>query len=269
MVDNFEIVKNNILKYSHEGEFYMALILKRRKDTKGIMPDGVNEDNRLIKHYFIYNPAYLEQKRQAIINLCEQNDARAYILPQRRDCRLVLWALHDKVSDTLRRGSMNTHFDHLIRSCVAGMHDVTQKTYKRWVIDIDADNPQIIEILKEFWAKHYPGEKQPITFVLGVFVDYIVYKLREALVYPYTCTGLKDRPEAALEFMPPTCGVNASTSYTDFDVYQLRTPHGYHVVTPPFNREPKAIEKYFGFAISSSWIKPDALTLIYAPDKIG
>ena len=50
-IDNFKIVYDNLLKFDCEGEFYLALILKRRKDTKGNMVEGVNEDNRLIKHY--------------------------------------------------------------------------------------------------------------------------------------------------------------------------------------------------------------------------
>ena len=59
-IDNFEIAKSNLLRFDGEGEFYMVLVLKRRKDTKGKMAEGVNEDNRLIKHYFVYDKEYLE-----------------------------------------------------------------------------------------------------------------------------------------------------------------------------------------------------------------
>lgn len=50
------------------------------------MVEGVNEDNRLIKHYFVYDKEYLEQKKDAIMALCEQNNARAYIVP----CPIVI-----------------------------------------------------------------------------------------------------------------------------------------------------------------------------------
>ena len=39
-IDNFDIVKDNILRFDSDGEFYMVLVLKRRKDTKGKMVDG-------------------------------------------------------------------------------------------------------------------------------------------------------------------------------------------------------------------------------------
>ena len=90
LVDNFHVVENEILKFDRQGEFYLVLILKRRKDAKGAMPEGVNEDNRLIKHFFVYDVEYFRRKRDAIRQLCAQNGARAYILPQRRSCRNVL-----------------------------------------------------------------------------------------------------------------------------------------------------------------------------------
>ena len=139
-IDNFRVTEHNLLRFDEEGEFYMILVLKRRKDTKGKSGDGVTEENRLIKHFFVYDKEYFRKKEDAIKVLCEQNNARAYILPQRRSCRLVLWALHDKVSSTLKDGGMNVHFDHLIRSSVAGMHDTAEKCHKRWVIDIDSDD---------------------------------------------------------------------------------------------------------------------------------
>ena len=33
-IDNFEIAKSDLLMFDGDGEFYMVLVLKRRKDTK-------------------------------------------------------------------------------------------------------------------------------------------------------------------------------------------------------------------------------------------
>jgi hypothetical protein len=60
-----------------------------------------------------------------------------------------------------------------------------------------------------------------------------------------------------------------SHKYEDSDVTLLRTPHGWHIVTPPFNRDIKAMKQFFGVEIPSSWIKPDAMALLYAPETIG
>lgn len=254
MIDNFDIVRDNLLKFDKQGEFYMILVLRRRKDVKGSVVEGVNEDNSLIKHYFVYDKEYYDKKRQAIINLCEQNNARAYILPQRRTCELVLWNLHDTISDTLKKGSMNVHFDHLIRSSVAGMHETPPdaKWHKRWVIDLDENEYDQSEIGKGLVQEGNP----PMS--LGMFACYIRMRLVSALVGIEGC-----RCGDAIAFMP-----NASDRYDKNDITVLKTPHGFHIVTPPFNREPNAMGEYFSSAIPSSWIKPDAMAMLYAPDTI-
>ena len=251
---NFRIVEDNILRFDKEGEFYMVLVLKRRKDSKGKMAEGVNEDNRLIKHYFVYDKEYLEKKTDAIMTLCEQNNARAYILPQRRSCRLVLWSLHNKVSDTLKDGSMNVHFDHLIRTCVAGMHETEEKWHKRWVIDIDADDKSNFELA----AAWRDGHSNPISdvFLMREYSSWIADRIRSALVSKYG-----KRYDKQKAFMPNVCA-----RYIPEDITMLKTPHGFHIVTPPFNRDSKAMEKYFGIGCpKTDWIKPDAMALLYAP----
>ena len=257
-IDNFSLVRDNILRFGKDGEFYMVLVLKRRKDTKGEMAEGVNEDNRLIKHYFVYDKEYLDKKANAIMTLCEQNNARAYILPQRRSCRLVLWSLHNKVSDTLKNGAMNVHFDHLIRSCVAGMHETEEKWHKRWVIDIDADDEQTFKNAIAWRERHF----NPVSdnFVVREYTSWIAYKIQRALVLKFG-----NRTEEEKEFMPKVGG-----NYVQEDITFLKTPHGFHIVTPPFNRDKKAMGKYFGIGCPmSEWIKPDAMALLYAPATIS
>lgn len=254
MIDNFEIVRDNLLKFDKQGEFYMILVLRRRKDVKGKVVEGVNEDNRLIKHFFVYDKEYFDRKKDAIVALCNQNNARAYILPQRRSHDIVMWALHNKTGEVLKSGAKNTHFDHLIRSCVAGIHEVppNAKWHKRWVIDIDSDDDETMYIASG-WGRVERGDG-----VIEILGTYLADKIRKALVLAYG-----NRSEESKEFMPDISG-----NYTDKDITLLPTPHGFHIVTPPFNREEKAMKKYFGFAIPGSWIKPDAMALLYAPDTI-
>lgn len=256
-IDNFDEVGNDILRFDGEGEFYMVLVLKRRKDTKGKVAEGVNEDNRLIKHYFVYDKDYFEKKKESIKVLSEQNNARAYILPQRRSCRLVLWGLHDKVSETLKSGSMNVHFDHLIRTCVAGLHETAEKWHKRWVIDIDADDESTFKKAVAWREEHFNPTSD--AFLVREYTSWIVYQIRRAIVLKFG-----NRTDEEKEFMP-----KVSAKYVPEDVTFLKTPHGFHIVTPPFNREPKAMEKYFGVGFpSTEWIKPDAMALLYAPATI-
>lgn len=253
-IANFRAIEHKLLRFDEEGEFYMILVLRRRKDTKGKIGEGVAEKNRLITHFFVYGKEYLRKKGNAIKVLCEQNNARAYILPQRRSCRLVLWALHDKVSATLKDGGMNVHFDHLIRSSVAGMHDTAEKWHKRWVIDIDSEDEATFK--KAIAWRDISSNPTSDAFIVREYASWVAYKIRRALVLKGN-----DRTEEEKDFMPMV-GAN----YVEEDVTLLKTPHGFHIVTPPFNREQKAMERYFGVAAPlSEWIKPDAMALLYSP----
>lgn len=259
MIDNFDIVRDNLLKFDKQGEFYMILVLRRRKDVKGKVVEGVNEDNRLIKHYFVYDKDYFDKKRQAIINLCEQNNARAYILPQRRTCKLVLWNLHDTISDTLKKGSMNVHFDHLIRSSIAGMHETPPdaKWHKRWVIDIDSDDKDTVEVAKA-WRQHIGSHVDDVNLVRK-YAHWLYQKIALAL----GCMEGKRPVEASAYMQNPSI-------YHDMSSFNiLPTPHGWHIITPPFNRDQKMMESYFGGGCpKQEWIKPDAMAMLYAPDTI-
>ena len=288
-IDNFTKIYDNLLKFDKEGEFYLVLILKRRKDTKGRMVEGVNEDNRLIKHYFVYDKEYLKRKEAAIKQLCEQNNARAYILPQRRSHDLVMWALHNKTGEILKSGAKNTHFDHLIRSCVAGMHEVPAdaKWHKRWVLDIDRDDEVTRDIASRIWVQddyHYPCARDGVKHKhlpeanINEKVDNLAYYLHEYLKASFVSkksfvNGMYGVVEDDLNFYNilskrwnymPDINLNLNWS----NVLILPTPHGWHIVTPPFNREKKAMEEYFGFEIPKDWIKPDAMALMFAPETI-
>lgn len=258
-IDNFELVAKNILQFDAPGELYMVLVLKRRKDTKGQMIEGVNEDNRLIKHYFLYDQERLYRKRDAIIALCEQNNARAYILPQRRSCELVLWALHDKVADQLKGHYNNVHFDHLIRSCVAGMHETKEKWHKRWVIDLDEDDPTIQKMLADGKRRRAEYDDPEAVCHLVQYAMFLRDLIGNALI---PVDGLRN--EEAEEYMP-----DLYHEYRVEDVELYETPHGWHLVSPPFNRDAKAMHKYFGgLEPKSEWIKTDAMTLLYSPCSI-
>jgi len=165
-IDNFNVIHDNLLGFEKPGDFYLILLLKRRKDFKTV-EDGVNEDNRMIKHYFVYSKDYFRSKEEAIKRLCRDNDARAYILPQRRFCPIVMRQLMAKCITMI--DNTNVHFDHLIRSVVAGCHNVdpSRKNLKRWVIDIDMDN--LDEHTREYLDSFVKEVVASITDVIKLF----------------------------------------------------------------------------------------------------
>jgi len=238
VLDNTDLIREKTLKFDKRGDFYFALVLKRRKDTSGKMLEGVNEDNRLIKHFFIYDIDYFDRKIDSIRNLCDANNARAYILPQRRHDATVLLELHKKTGELIEErlknlmaksqspiadnlGNNGVHFDHLIRSCVAGCH---LSDRKRWIIDLDRDNEALCHVDDTGFANYTSAIIERVR------------RIREMY-------GQSD------------C----------FDCYTVPTPHGCHIVTEPFNK--KEIDEHNPPGWESAWLKEDAMTLLYSSLK--
>ena len=75
-IDNFDLIEEN-LKFESNDDFYFLQVIQRKKD--GNVTGRGNNGARLIKAYYIHSIDYLEEKKQKIIELCQSNNARAYI----------------------------------------------------------------------------------------------------------------------------------------------------------------------------------------------
>ena len=351
MIDNTDIVEKSILNFASPKTFYIVEALCRpKKDGASTLCGTTNNHTRMVRLWTFASLEEFHRHRDEIINICEANNARGYILPQRRSVYLVMKQIMRSALDNLEKDDIN--FNRFITSALCGCHEVADKSHKRWVIDIDADEPDTMEALKEFWrftmktpegdaeslVRHrnragltsdekndtmyseksfkevgkalreeqtvnnpterntrlrprglgrqasstrqssgeqstrqatassarlqltHPDSSMSVMFDMVPFGEFLVGKLRAALVPKY---GSRNR--LAQDFMP-----SLSCAYNDFDICFLPTPHGFHIVTPPFNREQKALQKYLGGDfIKQDWIKPDAMALLYAPNSIA
>ena len=147
-VDNFDIIREHLtfepaMKFDSETkklkslndtyDRYIVQILKRAKDAGG-KSHGVNTANRLIKTYEVSSLDYFDVKKPHIIDLCESNTARAYILPQVRSTYDCLKEMIKIGVDNLENPTIK--FQHILRSCLCSMH---KSRDKRWIIDLDND----------------------------------------------------------------------------------------------------------------------------------
>ena len=265
MIDNTDIVEKSILNFASPKTFYIVEALCRpKKDGASTMCGTTNNHTRMVRLWTFASLEEFRRHRDEIINICEANNARGYILPQRRSVYLCMKQIMRSALDNLEKDNIN--FNKMISSALCGCHQVAEKWHKRWVIDIDTDEPATIEVLKEFWRFSHPDAPMAVMFDAEPFVEYLVSKIRKALV-------IKDgtRDIEAQEFMPET-----RAQYQDSDICYLPTPHGFHIVTPPFTRDDenskeniRPLQKYLGGNfIKQDWIKPDAMALLYAPTSV-
>jgi hypothetical protein len=129
MIDNIELIKP-LLNFSEPGDFYMLLVLKRKKDQ----PEGERDNHqsvRTIKTYCIESIEHLEKRYKEIKQLCEMFKARAYIHVQKQNHKDVSLNMLATLAERIRDGANKQQglFDSVVGQIK------TQE--KRWIVDID------------------------------------------------------------------------------------------------------------------------------------
>lgn len=138
VVDNFELIKT-LLKFEDKDDFYFCQIIQRKKDGNDV--PSANNGYRTIKTYYIRSFEDYDRRVPAIIQLCEQNNARAYINLNVRNAKEVALQCSKAYIDLVLEDRCNQ--GHRIYDHCCG---ITPKKgeKKRWVVDVDTKDATVI-----------------------------------------------------------------------------------------------------------------------------
>lgn len=143
MIDNFELIKTHLC-FNSRDEFYFVQIIQRKKDGN----EGLHVRNgyRLIRSYYIYSIEELNSLENRIKELCESNNARAYINPNPRNAKECALECIKRYSDLVLNN--NSFMGNNIWDSVCG--STRARSYKAlWIVDVDSqDVDKIEEIIK-------------------------------------------------------------------------------------------------------------------------
>ncbi|NPV12854.1 MAG: hypothetical protein HPY57_13870 [Ignavibacteria bacterium] len=147
MTNNFNKIKE-LLDFDNKNTFYFIQILKRRKENPE-MENGV----RVIDNFYIYSIEDLEKYENRIIEICEKNNARAYINVNKLDVERVAMFVMKKVADLIIQKQFKAVKNVYVTVC--GQHSSEEN--KRWIVDIDTNElpykNEIIRIINELHSK--------------------------------------------------------------------------------------------------------------------
>lgn len=140
MIDNFEIIKP-LLTFDSPDEFYFLQIIQRKKDfienkdKNGVSRLGRNNNNRLVKAYYIYSTEQLDAYKPEIIKLCELFNSRAGINLNKRNQKDVTLKCLEMIAVALRKNN----FDGIskIYNSACGKEGSTDKL---WIVDLDKED---------------------------------------------------------------------------------------------------------------------------------
>lgn len=142
-VNNFDLIRT-LLKFDDKDDFYFLQIIQRKKD--GNQVPSANNGYRTIKTYYIRSLEDFDRRKEAIIQLCEQNNARAYINLNVRSAKEVALEAAKAYIDLVRED--RCHQGHRVYDHACG---VTPKMTikKKWIVDVDDLTSEQIDIVCE------------------------------------------------------------------------------------------------------------------------
>lgn len=132
IIDNFEIIRN-FLNFNSKDEFYVITLWKRGKDQN----DGSNSSYvKVIRNFYVTSMEYFDSHKQTIIDLCEMENARAYINLNKKNYKQVAMKGLELMAHLVAHEEYHTFKTIFDTACgQTGSCDGD----KRWIIDIDRE----------------------------------------------------------------------------------------------------------------------------------
>ena len=126
-IDNFSVIRK-ILRFPTEDSFYFLQVLKRRKDNPDLEKDMVH-----LADFYIYSLEDYDRLMARVINLCQSENARAYLRLNVRDSKKTAMMTLKKIVDYISSENYKA-VKKAYSSCSGEYHSDPDKT---WIVDID------------------------------------------------------------------------------------------------------------------------------------
>ncbi len=126
-INNFNIIRK-ILRFPTENSFYFLQVLKRRKDNPDLEKDMIH-----LADFYIYSLEDYDRLMDRVINLCESENARAYLRLNVRDSKKTAMMTLKKIVDYISTENYKA-VRKAYASCTGEYHSDPDKT---WIVDID------------------------------------------------------------------------------------------------------------------------------------
>jgi len=126
-IDNFSVIRK-ILRFPTEDSFYFLQVLKRRKDNPDLEKDMIH-----LADFYIYSLEDYDRLMDRVINLCQSENARAYLRLNVRDSKKTAMMTLKKIVDYISTENYKA-VKKAYASCTGEYHSDPDKT---WIVDID------------------------------------------------------------------------------------------------------------------------------------
>jgi hypothetical protein len=161
-MNNFDLIREK-LEFNDKNDFYIIEIIKRRKDD-----NELSKSQKMINYFEVSNLEAFDNLKPTLIEICDNENARAYIRMNIRNRKKIALEVLRELSDRIADGDYN--IKNIYHSILGQFHSDKNK---KWLIDVDKEDNQSekkfldwVDIIKNFLVKQYASMKRE---------DYVLY----------------------------------------------------------------------------------------------
>lgn len=132
IVNNFDELAPYFKLLKDKEDFYYVQVIQRKKD-------GHKKSERIVKNFYIYNEEDFLKKKDYIISLCEQHNARAYFWINPRNARKIALECVKSYADLVAQGDCTKGYKVWDKKCGA---NPASGYDRRWIVDIDSKDDE-------------------------------------------------------------------------------------------------------------------------------
>lgn len=181
-VNNFDVI---IPYLNFNKSIHLVWLVQRNKDGNNCGNKGNKQ--RTIKSYYFQSVEKLQEKKEEIMQLCKQNNCRAYICVNTKPVVKVLFTLQSIVMDKLQ--------EQLNHNSYLSLHGIIDSAVmksggdgnKLWVIDIDKDDIVFVNEIAAYINKQRSG------FNTNAITYFKTLKGYHLITHPFDCQNFNKK----------------------------------------------------------------------------
>lgn len=232
---NFKLIKP-LLSFESEDDFYFVQIIQRKKDNPGVIK-GSNNNNRLIKAYYIRSVEHLDKYEEEMIKLADLFNARVGINLNKRSFYKTAFNTLKKIAEQMH----NKDFLNISRSynSCCGMANSSDRI---WLLDVDDLEGTVFEVplYLESINIEYTAIPTPngVHFIVKAFNSIEFQKLfpnveihKNNPTVLYAPQGTIKKLTEDSEFMCPVCKIPMKyyrRGHNSTNIYKCENCGGFH-----------------------------------------
>lgn len=135
IVDNFDLLQSQFDKLINKEDFFFIQIVHSKKDSNNI---------KVIRNFYIYSKEDFLEKRNYIIQLCKQYNAKAYFWINPKNARDISLECIKAYADLINQEDCSKGYKLWDEKCVL---NISLNYEKLWIVDIDSKDPVNLKLI--------------------------------------------------------------------------------------------------------------------------